>query len=224
MTLTLYYSTICPYAQRARLAVREAGIDVDEVGIDLRNKPEWYTRDINPAGKVPALKLDDGEILVESLVIAQYILEKHDASSRLIPEDPLTRARIRLWIERLGSFIPSIYGVIKAEEGGEQQARDNFLAAARQLNTELERVSGEGPYIFGDQFTLADIVSAPHLVSLETLERYNGFTIPDTREYARLNALRKTLRERPSVQQILPSYDEMVASYERLRARYAAAK
>ncbi|KAI8058567.1 hypothetical protein BDF22DRAFT_666572 [Syncephalis plumigaleata] len=47
MTLTLYHNTFCPYAQRARLAVVETNLNVEEIEIDLSNKPEWYYSEIN---------------------------------------------------------------------------------------------------------------------------------------------------------------------------------
>ncbi|KAI9594765.1 glutathione S-transferase, partial [Syncephalis fuscata] len=214
---------VCPYAHRARLALIETNTKAEEIEIDLRNKPEWYTKDINPAGKVPSLKLEDGQILVESLVITEYILEKYGPNTGIIPSDPLERAKTRLFIEQFNSFISAFYAFFIHGSEHDEESKNKLLAAIHQLNINLEALSKEGPYATGSQFTLADLISAPHLARLDSLKEYHRLTIPETSEYARVSAWIKTLAERPSVQSTLPSGAETKASLDRLRDRYATA-
>lgn len=68
--IKLYSNKSCPWAQRSRIALLEAGVKYEEVEIDLQNKPEWYTAKINNQGKVPVLDFG-GEILIESAVISE---------------------------------------------------------------------------------------------------------------------------------------------------------
>jgi glutathione S-transferase len=120
---------------RTRVALEETNTSAELINIDLQNKPEWYQKEVNPLGKVPSLKLENGEILTESLVITQYIIEKYGADTGLIPQDPLARAKIRLFIEQFGTLIGSVYGIIAAKDAAQaEQARDKLLAAARQVN------------------------------------------------------------------------------------------
>jgi glutathione S-transferase len=57
----------------------------------------------------------------------------------------------------------------------------------------LEKLSANGPYALGAQFTLADIVGATPLVRLRSVEKIGNFKIPETAEYARFNVWRKAL-------------------------------
>src|SRR3982751_20174 len=73
--LTLISHTLCPYVQRAVIALTEKGIPFERIDIDLANKPDWFLK-ISPLGKVPVLivRTTDGEaVLFESNVICEYI-------------------------------------------------------------------------------------------------------------------------------------------------------
>ncbi|RVK64633.1 glutathione S-transferase family protein, partial [Sinorhizobium meliloti] len=88
--LTLISHHLCPYVQRAAIALHEKGVPFERVDIDLANKPDWFLK-ISPLGKVPLLRIsqDGGEaILFESTVICEY-LEETQAGPKLHPADPL---------------------------------------------------------------------------------------------------------------------------------------
>ncbi len=71
--MKLYMTPTSPYARKARIIVRELDLTklVTEVPVDLANKDE--IRKFNPLGKIPALQLDDGSILLDSPVICEYL-------------------------------------------------------------------------------------------------------------------------------------------------------
>ncbi|TYK91382.1 glutathione S-transferase family protein, partial [Streptococcus dysgalactiae] len=96
-TLTLVSHHLCPYVQRAAIALSEKGIGFEKIMIDLADKPEWFAA-ISPLGKVPLLivRQPDGSqtVLFESSVICEYI-EETQGRLRLHPVDPLTRAEHR---------------------------------------------------------------------------------------------------------------------------------
>ena len=98
--LTLISHYLCPYVQRAAIALAEKGVPFERVYIDLANKPDWF-REISPLGKVPLLKVahEDGRetVIFESAVILEYLEET--LPNPLHPADPLERARHRGWIE-----------------------------------------------------------------------------------------------------------------------------
>lgn len=81
--IKLYTNHRCPWAHRAHIALRETGLDYEEVIIDLdRPRDEWYLK-INPRGLVPTIDYN-GEIIAESAIVAQFIADAHP--SHLTPQ------------------------------------------------------------------------------------------------------------------------------------------
>src|SRR5258708_29259498 len=93
---------LCPYVQRAVIALTEAAVPFERTDIDLANKPDWFLA-IPPLGKTPVLQVGDRAIF-ESAVILEYLEETQPRP--LHPADPLTRAEHRAWIE-FGSAVLS---------------------------------------------------------------------------------------------------------------------
>ncbi|KAG0287635.1 hypothetical protein BGZ98_004566, partial [Dissophora globulifera] len=72
--IVLYNHLRCPYAARAVIALAETKHEYEEVIIDLtKPRPDWYLKDINPYGQVPAMKIDDRHVIYESLFVAEYL-------------------------------------------------------------------------------------------------------------------------------------------------------
>ncbi|KAK9753647.1 hypothetical protein K7432_017939, partial [Basidiobolus ranarum] len=114
--LVIYSNSGCPYAQRALIALYETEIEHELVEIPLPNKPSWYL-DINPEGKVPAIKYGD-DIVVESLIIAEFITDLSD--KEFLSKDPLERAQARYAIEFWGSKItPLTYRILVSSKSDE---------------------------------------------------------------------------------------------------------
>src|SRR5207237_8146465 len=86
--LTLISHKLCPYVQRAVIALTEKGVPFERIDIDLANKPDWFLK-ISPLGKVPVFVVahDGGEVaLFESNVICEYI-EHTFPEAKLHPQD-----------------------------------------------------------------------------------------------------------------------------------------
>ncbi|KAF9988438.1 hypothetical protein BGZ75_009385 [Mortierella antarctica] len=78
LKLVLYKSYICPFAARAVLAMAETKQLHEAVEIDLdAPRPDWFLKDINPYGQVPALNVNDKDVVLESLIVAEYIADLH---------------------------------------------------------------------------------------------------------------------------------------------------
>src|ERR1700704_4454206 len=93
---------LCPYVQRAVIALTEKGVAFERIDIDLSNKPDWFLA-ISPLGRTPVLQV--GEVpIFESAVILEYLEETEPKP--LHPADPLIRAEHRGWIE-FGSVVLS---------------------------------------------------------------------------------------------------------------------
>ena len=102
--LKLISHKLCPYVQRAVIALTEKGVPFERVDIDLTNKPDWFLA-ISPLGKTPVLQVRERAIF-ESAVILEYLEETQPRP--LHPADPLTRAEHRAWIEFGSSVLNDI--------------------------------------------------------------------------------------------------------------------
>ena len=97
--LKLISHKLCPYVQRAVIALTEKGVAFERIDIDLANKPDWFLK-ISPLGKTPVLVVGDHAIF-ESAVILEYLEETQ--ASPLHPADALAPRRAsRLDRVRLG--------------------------------------------------------------------------------------------------------------------------
>src|SRR5688500_11816686 len=125
--LKLVSHKLCPYVQRAVIALTEKGVPFERVDIDLDNKPDWFLK-ISPLGKTPVLVVGDTAIF-ESAVIVEYLEESQP--NPLHPNDPLQRAEHRAWIEFNSAILGDIWGLeVAADEA-------TLAAKATQLESRL---------------------------------------------------------------------------------------
>lgn len=194
-TLTLVSHHLCPYVQRAAIALHEKNIPFNRVTIDLADKPGWFLQ-ISPLGKVPLLRvpLEAGEtVLFESSVICEYI-EETQPEPRLHPENPLERARHRAWMEFGSAILADLWGFETARDVATYETKRQALAAKF---ASVEAVLGAGPYFAGPRFSLVDAVFAPIFRYFDVFD-----TIAETGIFAgtpKVTAWRADLAARPSV-------------------------
>lgn len=192
--LHLVSHPLCPYVQRAVIALTEKGVAYDRSSIDLAAKPAWFLA-LSPLGKVPVLEVGQGEgaaVLFESAVICDYLDEVH--APRLHSEDPLERARHRAWIEVASTLLNDIAGFYHAPDEAALAARGAALAARFR---QVEAALGEGPYFAGERFSLVDAAFAPAFRYLDAFDAIAPFGFLDGLE--RVPAWRAALAARPSV-------------------------
>ncbi|KAJ1988619.1 hypothetical protein GGI25_004942 [Coemansia spiralis] len=199
---TLYSNALCPYAQRAVRAFKAAKVPYKLVEIDLKNKPEWF-RLVNPQFKVPVLRTPDGSLLIESLVVAEFIAEQFP-QTHLLPATALERAQLRLFIEIFSSrFSPFVYRTLMASSKDEQESRkESLLAGVREISKELERQwerpSGQGgPFWSNGKFGFAEIATASFVGLLVPLGHYRSVVVPKTQEYAGFNRWAEAISKDP---------------------------
>src|SRR6476659_7530869 len=108
--LKLISHKLCPYVQRAVIALTEKGVPFERRDIDLASKPDWFLR-VSPLGKTPVLVV--GEVpIFESAVILEYLEETQPQP--LHPADPLARAEHRAWIEFGSAILNDIWSLYPA--------------------------------------------------------------------------------------------------------------
>ncbi len=159
--IRLYSSERCPYAQRTRIVLHEKGIPHEHVEIDLDKKPADFHL-ISPYGKVPVLV--DGETRVyESSIINEYLDEKYPETP-LMPKDPAKRAHVRVWIDFANTRVsPALFKVAR----GSDEERTSALLVLRGHFETLSHVVDAGPWLAGEEVTLAEATYAPYFQRLE---------------------------------------------------------
>ena len=157
-------------AYRVRIALNLKGLEVEHVPVHLvRDGGEQHSdayAKVNPAARVPALELDDGRVLTQSLAIIDY-LDRLQPEPALLPGDEVARARclafaqaIACDIQPLGNL--SVLNFVKDELGGDPKSwAAHWIGAGFKA---LEASVGDcGPFLFGEGPTLAEVCLAPQI-------------------------------------------------------------
>jgi len=157
---------------RVRIALNLKGIAPDEV-IDVnlmqgKQRDEAFAK-VNPMKALPALILDDGTVLFESLAILEYLDETHP-NPPLLPKEPKARARVRglaqiiacdthpLIVPRVREFLAHEFKI--DEPGVLKWGHHWHVEALKALETNLSMSKETGRFCQGDQITIADICLA----------------------------------------------------------------
>ena len=194
--LKLISHPLCPYVQRAVIALTEKNVPFERIDIDLAQKPDWFLA-ISPLGKTPVLLVGDRAVF-ESAVILEYLEETQP--NPLHPVDALTRAEHRAWIEFGSAILADIAGLYNAaDEAGLAAKLDSLTAKFSQL----EKVLAEGPFFAGTQFSLVDAVFGPIFRYFDTFDELTGIGVFD--QTPKVRAWREALRHRPSIKQAVSS-------------------
>ncbi|MBA5778407.1 glutathione S-transferase family protein [Stappia sp. F7233] len=204
--------TLCPYVQRAAIAFAEKGVPFQRVYVDLSDKPDWF-KQISPLGKVPVLKVGE-ESLFESAAIVEYLEDAYP--NPLHPENAVTRARHRAYMEMGSNILNGIAGLYNAPDEAA------FRAKAGELRQRFERIEEElkdGPYFAGGKFTLVDAVFGPIFRYFDVFDRVDDFGILQGLE--KVAAWRKALAERDSVKNAVgEDYPDLLRDFLRRRPSY----
>jgi glutathione S-transferase len=188
--LKLISHKLCPYVQRAVIALTEKGVGFERVDIDLSNKPDWFLA-ISPLGKTPVLLVGDIPIF-ESAVILEYLEETQPRP--LHPADPLRRAEHRGWIEFGSTVLADIAGFYAAPDEATFKAKTSQL---EQRFARLEARVAAAPWFDGEPFSLVDAVFGPVFRYFDVFDAIGDFGI--LTDKPRLTRWREALAARPSV-------------------------
>lgn len=190
--LTLISHDLCPYVQRAVIALTEKGVPFDRIYVDLANKPDWFLA-VSPLGKVPLLKAGEA-VIFESAVILEYLEETQPKP--LHPADPLLRAQHRAMIEFASAVLSDIWGLEIAPSRDPARAR---IEALREKFARLERSLGAGPWFAGERFGLVDAAFGPAMRYFDLFDRLLDHRI--FVDKPKVTAWRAALADRPSIRQ-----------------------
>jgi glutathione S-transferase len=188
--LKLISHKLCPYVQRAVIALTEKGVPYERIDIDLANKPDWFLA-VSPLGKTPVLLVGHVAIF-ESAVILEYLEETQPKP--LHPADPLSRAEHRAWIEFASAVLNDIAGFYAAPNEAA------FKAKASQLEQRFARLEARvaaSPWFDGENFSLVDAAFGPVFRYFDLFDEIADFGILAGKP--KLARWRIALAARPSV-------------------------
>jgi glutathione S-transferase len=151
-----YYPGACSMA--VHIALREAGIAFELDKVDLAkhqtaNGEDYYQ--INPKGYVPALRLDDGQVLTEDAVLLQYVADLKPASGLAPKAGTMERYRLMEWLNFISSEVHKTLSALFNPKITPEW-KDNQIALFGRRCDFLVKALGSKPYLMGDKFTIAD--------------------------------------------------------------------
>ena len=193
-----YFSGACSLA--SNIALREAGLKFELVKVDRRTRKAADGLDfteVNPKGYVPALTLDNGEVLTENIAVLQYIADRNPASRLAPPAGTMERHRLVEWLAFISTEIHKSFSPLFRDDSHEevkQYVRKHLRGRLDYLN----RALGNRQFLMGDTFTVADAY-------LFTVLSWGRFVNIDLGEWPQLQRYVERVGSRPHVMEALRS-------------------
>ena len=191
--MKLFYATgTCSLSPH--IVALEAGIELTLQKVDLKTKTVTTEGDyfaINPKGYVPALQLDDGEVLTEGSVIGQYLADLEPQKGLAPPAGTLARYRLQEWLGFINSELHKTYSPLFREIPAETRA-ERLAYLGKRYGLIEKQLTGRA-YLLGDHFTVADAY-------LFTVTNWAGRVKLDLAPFPNLRAFQERTAARPAVQ------------------------
>ncbi|XP_030441370.1 probable glutathione S-transferase [Syzygium oleosum] len=187
-----------PFGMRARIALREKGVEFDMREEDLSNKSPLLLK-MNPVNKQIPVLIHNGKPVCESLIMVQYIDKTWGRESPLLPSDPYERAHARFWADYVDKKMYSVGRRVWLSTGEAQEAaKKEYIECLKVLEGEL----GDKAYFGSERFGYVDVSLIPFYSWFYALETLANFSIKE--ECPKLVAWAKRCTQRESVAKSLP--------------------
>lgn len=184
-------SSLVPHIALIEAGLPFTGIKVDEHTKLIEGGGDY--RSVNPLGYVPALLLDDGNLLTEGPAIVQYIADQVPSKRLAPPNGTIERTKLQAWLNffssemHKGGFGPLFY------KGISEESKEVFRRRLTARFTHLDRHLAQNDYLMGKVFTVADA----HFFVVSNWASRVDF---DLSSYANVLTYRKRIADRPAVQ------------------------
>jgi len=195
--MKLYYSPgACSLSPH--IVAREAGLTLDLIKTDLKSKKTEAGADftaVNAKGSVPALQLDNGQLLTEGPAIVQYLADQAPASGLAPAAGTMERYRLQEWLNFITSEIHKSFSPLfspAATADWKEAAKANLAKRFEFVANSLEGKS----YLMGEQFTVADAY-------LFTVANWGQWVGVDIGQWPNVKAHHARVAARPKVQETL---------------------
>jgi maleylacetoacetate isomerase len=172
--MILYNHALSSASYRVRIALALKGLHVTSVTLDLRAGEQLLEKylQVNSQGFVPALALDDGVVLTQSVAIIEYLDEMHPHPP-LLPQAPLARARVRALTQAITCDVHPVNNLrvlryLEDDLHQDKAARETWYRHWVQLGFSaleqwLVRDAATGRFCHGDAPTIADVCLVPQV-------------------------------------------------------------
>lgn len=193
--MKLYDSRVAPNPRRVRIFLAEKGIAVPTVQVDLgrlEQRGEAFSR-LNPLQRTPALELDDGTVITESIAICRYFEEMQPAPP-LFGYDAMARVMVEMWQRRVefGLLWP-VAAIVRHSHPAmrelEQPQLPDYAETQRPralaFLSLLEAQLGKHPFVAGERYSVADITA---LVAVDFMKPARLAAPPELTNLARWRA------------------------------------
>lgn len=194
--MKLYY-TLGSSSLASRIVACEAGLTIDYDKVALKNRTTASGRNfikINPKGYVPALALDDGQILTEVSVVLQFLADQAPHTCLIPAAGTLDRYRVQEWLGFIGMELHKGYGPLW-NPASSDAARRMAIEHLRRFDF-VDKHLEQRPYLMGERFTVADAYGFAVL-------NWTSFHKIDTADHRHLVAYVERIAARPKVRQAL---------------------
>jgi glutathione S-transferase len=200
--MKLYDGGRAPNPRRVRIFLAEKGIPVPLAPVDLgklEHRSAAYAA-VNPLQRLPALALDDGTVLTESVAICRYF-EEMQPEPALFGRAPLEKARVEMWNRRLElNLFQSVQHVFRHTHPAMREMEVPQVAAWAEANRPrvldflalLERELAQRRFAAGDSYSIADITG---LVAVDLMKPAK-LVLPE--EFANVRRWHADVAARPS--------------------------
>ena len=193
--MKLYYSPgAC--SQAPHIILHETGLSHDAIRVDLKEKRTEDGRDyraINPKGSVPALELDNGEVLTENAVILQYLGDRTNLGEWLPPLGDFRRYRVLEWLNYITTELHKNFAPLFKPDAGEEVKAFARKTVGERFDFAEQQIAG--PYVMGEEATLPDVYL---FVILGWADKMIGLD-----NWPKLAEFRRMFAERPAVRHVL---------------------
>lgn len=166
---TLYSFRRCPYAMRARMALRYSGVAVDILEVSLKSKPAEMLA-LSSKGTVPVLSVD-GQVVDESLSIMRWALTHSDPQNWLLKEDVAGQAQIAALIEENDQVFKQHLNRYKYAERFPEQPMAFYRSEGEVFLRRLEQLLEGRDYLLAMHPSLADVALMPFVRQFAHVDR-----------------------------------------------------
>lgn len=202
--LTVYHIPVCPFCQRLEILLSLKGRqnDVEFRVVDITQpRPDWLLGKTRGTTALPILETADGHIIMESVVLLQY-LEDLYPDRPVARREPYRRAVENMLTSMEDKFCAQGYAFVMNQSVARRDVlREGMLEQYARLNDFLMRHAPSGPFLF-DQFGWAETVFTPLFMRFWFLEYYEDFQLPHASRYARVQKWHDASISHPAAQQV----------------------
>jgi glutathione S-transferase len=195
--MKLYYSpgacSLTPH-----IVLREAGQEFELERVDIPNKKTASGADfweINPKGYVPALKLDDGDVLTEVGVIVQYIADRNQSAHLAPLMGHSDRYHLMEWLNFIATEVHKQIGTLFNPKMTPEMKAVQIATIERRMKA-LDKMLDGRQYIMGDAFSVAD----PYLFNMMLWAKKHNL---DIAQWPNVSAINARVGERKAVQEAM---------------------